>query len=89
MKFKIGQQVWFETAYSPILKGTIKNIFYDEDLDKKFARITDITTAYDNFRFSPVDVEISKLAPPLESYQKRKKNKTTKHKMNIEQKYNP
>lgn len=75
MELKIGQRVWFETQYSPILKGTIEKIFHDESSDKEFAHITDVTSAYHNFRFSPIDVEVSKLATSLESYQKRKKEK--------------
>ena len=75
MELKIGQQVWFETQYSPILKGTIEKIFHDEYSGKKIAHITNVTAAYGNFRFSPIDVKISKLATSLESYQKKRKRK--------------
>lgn len=78
MELKIGQRVWFETQYSPILKGTIEKIFHDESSGKEFAHITDVTSAYHNFRFSPIDVEVSKLATSLESYQKRKKEQNDK-----------
>lgn len=78
MELKIGQNVWFDTPYSPVLKGTIEKIFHDESSGKELAHIINVTTAYDNFRFSPVDVEVSKLATSLESYQQREKERNDK-----------
>lgn len=78
MELKIGQQVWFDTPYSLILKGAIEKIFHDEYSGKKIAHITNVTAAYGNFRFSPIDVETSKLATSLESYQTRKKEQNDK-----------